>query len=151
MPVLKTQTCNWNHLNSFHKLFRTHTTHFAQPRYPQRSFFSLLPHNPLLRLHYCAWTESKSTHSLKLMCPVNVLPEVKGIKDWLACVDEKIRSFISRCNADECWALSPVAMGYQVAKHSAFGLQRLTSVSIWWSKSNRRYPHYVMLPWQLCM
>lgn len=39
VPVLKTQTCNWNHSNSFHELFRTHTTQLAQPRYPQRSFF----------------------------------------------------------------------------------------------------------------
>lgn len=43
VPVLKTQTCNWNHSNSFHELFWRHTTHFAQPSYPRRSFFPSPP------------------------------------------------------------------------------------------------------------
>lgn len=122
VPVLKTQTCNWNHSNSFHELFWRHTTHFAQPSYPRRSFFPPPPHSSRLHLHCCTWSESKSINSIKLMCPINFLPEVNGIIDWATCVDEKTRSFMWRCNTDECWA-SSVATSYQVVKHLAFGLE----------------------------
>lgn len=135
MPVLKTQTCNWNHSNSFHELFRRHTTHLARPRQPQRSFFFLCSQNPTAAFALLCLDWVKIYRFNKTYVPINILPQVKGIKDWWACVDEKIRSFISRRSTDVCWAPSPVARSYQVAKHSAFELQRLTTVIIGQPKS----------------